>query len=55
MTSWKHLTVPKKLGGWWLENIHLFSQALATKNAWGVIDDTSLWPQVKKEKYFRIE
>jgi hypothetical protein len=35
-----------------LKNIHLFAQALATKNVWGIISNTGLWAHIVKEKYF---
>ena len=53
--SWKRIAVPKGLGGWGLKNIFLFAQALAAKEGWRLIKNTSLWTRVLKQKYLPHE
>jgi hypothetical protein len=53
LASCKRLATLKKLGGWGLKNIYLFSKDLVAKSVrGGLIEGLGLWPQSIKEKYF---
>ena len=44
LANWKTLAKPKKLGGWGIKNIDLFSKALAAKTLWRFIQNLeALW------------
>jgi hypothetical protein len=49
--KWEVLAVPKILGGWGLNNIHLFSKALAAKFSRRLISIESLWKKLVYHKY----
>lgn len=42
LVKWKTLVTPKSLGGWGLNNLHLFGRALADKSAWRLISSVGL-------------
>ena len=50
LVIWECLDRPKLLGGWALENIFLFTQALTIKRLWCFLFVDSLWSRVIKGK-----
>jgi hypothetical protein len=48
---WEKIATPKALGGWGLKNIFYFSKALAAKGGWCLLNTTSLWTKVIRQKY----
>jgi hypothetical protein len=51
LCSWEHLAKPKQLGGWGIQNIHLFNKALAANSLWRVLTKDGVWSKVIKDKY----
>lgn len=50
-TSWDSLALPKSWGGWGIERLDSFSQALAAKLGWQLLNTNSLWTKVAVSKY----
>lgn len=53
LVKWKTMARPKNEGVWGLENIFIFSQALALKSLWRMFFDEGLWSFVIKGKYLK--
>jgi hypothetical protein len=51
LCSWSHLSRTKHLGGWGIQNIHLFNRALAANSLWLVLTKEEIWIKVVKDKY----
>ena len=52
--SWDEIAKTKKLGGWGIKNLQLFSRALAAKMDWVIINSRSLWQEVMYFKYIHL-
>lgn len=50
-TSWDSLALPKSWGGWGIKRLGPFSQALASKLKWQLLNNDSLWTKVATSKY----
>jgi len=50
-TSWESLALPKSWGGWGINRLDTFSQALAAKLGWQLLNNNSLWTKVIVSKY----
>jgi hypothetical protein len=48
---WDIIVAPKAMGGWGMNNIFLFSKALAPKGGWRILNSTILWTKVIIQKY----
>ena len=52
LVKWKTLAMPKKLGGWGIKNLDMFTKALAAKTLWRLIQYLEkLWSRVIWAKY----
>jgi len=51
LCRWEHLENPKQLGGWGIQNIHLFNRALATNSLWRVLKKDGVRSKIIKDKY----
>jgi hypothetical protein len=53
LASWKKIALPKDCGGWGLQNLEWFSQALAAKSCWRGLFGGGLWSIVLRKKYLK--
>jgi hypothetical protein len=51
LCNWEVLAKPKQKGGWGIQNLFLFRQALATNSLWRVLTIPSIWKSIIKDKY----
>lgn len=53
LVKWSRVAYLKKLGGWGIKNIYLFSLYLAACSFWCLTKNTTLWGRVLKSKYLQ--
>eukprot|EP00253_Pinus_taeda_P007705 PITA_07705 len=49
--AWDKIARPKDWGGWGVKNLFDFSQSLAAKSGWKIINSENLWTRVVMRKY----
>jgi hypothetical protein len=51
LCGWQFLAKPKQKGGWGIQNLFHFSQALATNSLWRALNLPGIWHSVIMDKY----
>lgn len=50
-TAWDRITFPKSWGGWGIEHLPFFANALAAKGLWRILKIKNLWTNIIIHKY----
>jgi hypothetical protein len=54
LCNWESLEKPKQKGGWGIQNLFHFIQALAANSLWCVLTTPGIWHSIIKDKYLSI-